>query len=190
MAVETHQMLLKSEEGCALSQRNWSWFLGPLEELSCLCSHQGVGSNLYLLTAWWQLPPVGSGPQQCFICCLRHSPWLWQWLVASLTAQLVKKLPAMRQTWVRALGWEDPLEKGAGYPSQCTGLENSTDYVVHGIAENGTQLRDFHSLGGLHFLLWDHRLQPCLILLLAPHQFCWFWQLLPGIPPLSTNAWC
>ena len=30
----------------------------------------------------------------------------------SLVAQLVKNLPAMRETWVRALGWEDPLEKG------------------------------------------------------------------------------
>ena len=32
-------------------------------------------------------------------------------LGASLLAQLVKNLPAMWQTWVRSLGWEDPLEK-------------------------------------------------------------------------------
>ena len=32
-------------------------------------------------------------------------------LVASLVAQMVKRLPAMRETWVRFLGWEDPLEK-------------------------------------------------------------------------------
>ena len=32
--------------------------------------------------------------------------------VASLVAQLVKNPPAMRETWVRSLGWEDPLEKG------------------------------------------------------------------------------
>ena len=31
---------------------------------------------------------------------------------ASLLAQLVKNPPAMRETWVRSLGWEDPLEKG------------------------------------------------------------------------------
>ena len=31
---------------------------------------------------------------------------------ASLVAQMVKDLPAMRETWVRSLGWEDPLEKG------------------------------------------------------------------------------
>ena len=29
-----------------------------------------------------------------------------------LVAQLVKNLPAMRETWVWSLGWEDPLEKG------------------------------------------------------------------------------
>ena len=27
-------------------------------------------------------------------------------------AQTVKNLPAMRETWVRSLSWEDPLEKG------------------------------------------------------------------------------
>ena len=31
---------------------------------------------------------------------------------ATLVAQLVKNLPAMWETWVRALSWEDPLEKG------------------------------------------------------------------------------
>ena len=31
---------------------------------------------------------------------------------ASLVAQLVKNLPAMRETWVQSLDWEDPLEKG------------------------------------------------------------------------------
>ena len=31
---------------------------------------------------------------------------------ASMVAQLVKTLPAMRKTWVRSLGWEDPLDKG------------------------------------------------------------------------------
>ena len=30
---------------------------------------------------------------------------------ASLVAQRLKCLPAMQETWVRTLGWEDPLEK-------------------------------------------------------------------------------
>ena len=33
-------------------------------------------------------------------------------LWASLVAQLVKNLPAMWETWIRSLGWEDLLEKG------------------------------------------------------------------------------
>ena len=32
-------------------------------------------------------------------------------VLASLVAQSVKRLPAMQETWVRSLGWEDPLEK-------------------------------------------------------------------------------
>ena len=30
---------------------------------------------------------------------------------ASLKAHMVKNLPAMQETWVQSLGWEDPLEK-------------------------------------------------------------------------------
>ena len=33
--------------------------------------------------------------------------YMWAFLVA----QRLKHLPAMRETWVRSLGWEDPLEK-------------------------------------------------------------------------------
>ena len=36
---------------------------------------------------------------------------LWH-IRASLVAQLVKNPPAMWETWVRSLGWEDPLENG------------------------------------------------------------------------------
>ena len=37
-------------------------------------------------------------------------PLQYSW--ASLVAQLVKNLPAVWETWVRFLGWKDPLEKG------------------------------------------------------------------------------
>ena len=48
---------------------------------------------------------------------LRRSPgeekgYPLQYSWASLMAQLVKNLPAMWETWVRSLGWEDSLEKG------------------------------------------------------------------------------
>ena len=43
-------------------------------------------------------------------------------------AQLVKNPPAMRETWVRSVDWEDPLEKRKATPLQYSGLENSMDY--------------------------------------------------------------
>ena len=46
---------------------------------------------------------------------------------ASLVAQRVKRLPAMRENWVRSLGQEDPLEKGNGNPLQYSGLEIPMD---------------------------------------------------------------
>ena len=59
-----------------------------------------------------------------------------QYFWVSLVAQLVRNLPAMRETWVRSLGWEDPLEKGKGYPLQYSDLENSMDCIIHGVAKN------------------------------------------------------
>ena len=35
-----------------------------------------------------------------------------QYIWASLMAQLVKNPPAMQESWVRSLGWEDPMEEG------------------------------------------------------------------------------
>ena len=41
---------------------------------------------------------------------------------ASLVAQMVKNLPAMRGTWVQSLDWEDPLEKGTATHSSILAL--------------------------------------------------------------------
>ena len=38
--------------------------------------------------------------------------YLLQYSWAFLMAQLVRNLPAMWETWVQSLGWEDPLEMG------------------------------------------------------------------------------
>ena len=60
---------------------------------------------------------------------------------ASLMAQpaMWKNPPAVWKTWVRSLGWEDPLEKG-----KYSGLENSMDCIVHRVAKSGTRLSEFH----------------------------------------------
>ena len=58
---------------------------------------------------------------------------------ASLIAQLVKNPPAVQETWVPSLGWEDPLDKGkATHSGLYSGLENSMDCIVHGVAKSWT----------------------------------------------------
>ena len=66
-------------------------------------------------------------------------------------AQLVKNLPAIWETWIRSLGWEDPLGKGKATHSSIlawSGLENSMDRIVHGVTKSRTPLSAFH----FHFL--------------------------------------
>ena len=48
--------------------------------------------------------------------------YLFQSSWASLVAQLVKNPPAMQETWVQSLVWEDPLEKGKATHSSILGL--------------------------------------------------------------------
>ena len=49
-----------------------------------------------------------TAPFFCILACLRVCLCPPR---ASLVAQTVKSLPAMQETWVQSLGWEDPLEK-------------------------------------------------------------------------------
>ena len=48
-------------------------------------------------------------------------PFQYSW--ASLLAQMVKNPPAMWETWVQSLGWEDPLKKGKATHSSILALE-------------------------------------------------------------------
>ena len=59
-------------------------------------------------------------------------------LAASLMVLLVKCLPAMQETWARSPG------EGNGYPFQYSGLENSTDCMVHEGHKNWTRPSNFH----------------------------------------------
>ena len=64
---------------------------------------------------------------------------------ASLVAELVKNPPAMQETWVRSLGWEDPLEKGKATHSSILAWRIPWT-ILHGVAKSWTRLSDFHSL--------------------------------------------
>ena len=53
--------------------------------------------------------------------------YLLQYSWASLVAHLVKNLPAMPETWVRSLGWEDPLEKAKATHSSILAWRSPSD---------------------------------------------------------------
>ena len=59
--------------------------------------------------------------------------------------QTVKNPPAMRETWVRSLGWDDPLEKGKATHSSILAWRIPWT-IAHGVSKSPTWLGDFHSL--------------------------------------------
>ena len=64
---------------------------------------------------------------------------------ASLMVQMVKNLPAMQETWVRSLDWEDPLEEVMATHSSILAWRIPMDRrawwaTVHEVAQSWTQL--------------------------------------------------
>ena len=61
-------------------------------------------------------------------------------------AQMVKNLPATQETWVRSLGWEDPLEEETATHSSILAWRipwtEEPGRLVHGVAKNRTRLSD------------------------------------------------
>jgi len=63
--------------------------------------------------------------------------------LASLVAQMVKNSPAVRETWVQSLGWEDPLEEDMATHSSILAWRIPVDRgawwaTVHGVAKSQT----------------------------------------------------
>ena len=65
---------------------------------------------------------------------------------ASLVAQLVKNPPAMQETPVWFLGWEDPMEKGMATQASILAwrIPRTVWNVVHGVPKSWTRWSDFH----------------------------------------------
>ena len=60
----------------------------------------------------------------------------------SLVAHLVKNLPAMQETWVRSLGWEDPMEEGQA--THFSVLTWRIPWTVYGATKSQIRLSDNH----------------------------------------------
>ena len=75
-------------------------------------------------------------------------PVQYSWV--SLVPQLVKNTPAMWDTWVPSLGWEDPLEKGMATHSSILAWRILMDRgawqtTVHGVAKSQDMTESKHS---------------------------------------------
>ena len=95
-------------------------------------------------------------------------PLQYSW--ASLAAQMVKNPPAMRETWVWSLGWEDPLEKGTATHSTILAWRIPLTIVL-GVTKRWTGQSNFHFLSfpslaiqsrlfNFHFLFFMNTVKP------------------------------
>ena len=106
---------------------------------------QQPGLPLWLI--WWRIhlqwgdpgsiPGWGRSPGEGTGYPFQHS---W----ASFVAQLVKNQPAIRETWVKSLGWEDPPEEATTTLSSV--LAWKIAWTIHGVTKSRTWMSNFHSL--------------------------------------------
>ena len=89
--------------------------------------------------------------QDCFmklvlVTCVYMYLYMYTFLyIASLVAQMVKNPPAKWETWVRFLGWVDPLEEGVAPHSSILAWRIPMDRgawqaTVHGVSKSRTRL--------------------------------------------------
>ena len=114
-------------------------YAGFIEDLS---QHQNIGKSLLWGTIVFKICFTSMVPKSSVVNKIIK---LLKPNRASLVAQMVENLPAMQETQVQYLGWEDPGE-GNGYPLQYSCLEDSMDRgpwwtTVHEVTNCQTKLR-------------------------------------------------
>ena len=118
------------------------------------CQNLSMGFSKQEYRSGLPCPPPGDLPNPGTKHISLTSP---HWQVGSLpleppgkplVAQMVKNLPAMQETWVWSLGWENPLEKGMATGSSILAWritlteEPGRLHTVHEVTKSQTQLSD------------------------------------------------
>ena len=113
---------MSSRENCALPLTTWGFPYSSVgKESAC---NAGDPSSI---------PGLGRSSGEGIGYALQYS-------LASLVAQLVKNPPAMRETWVQSLDWEDPLEKGKATHSSILAWRIPWT-IVHGVPKSRSDFR-------------------------------------------------
>ena len=129
---------------------------------SCLCRNVttlGLPGHLMaapsMLSSHCPLHFLPSTYHHLILLCLFS--WFWG---ASLVAQMVKKPPAMWETWVQSLGREDPLEEGMATHSNIAWRIPWTEELA-GYSPGGLQRvgHDWVTKNSIHFQ-WNRMLDP------------------------------
>ena len=109
--------------------------------MACFCAGEDWGASYPVWGASWSESPTGimEGALRLLISlCIARA----EGEEGRVRFKTCQEQTVIQKTWVRFLGWEDPLEKGTATHSNI--LENSMDCMVHGVAKSWTRLSDFH----------------------------------------------
>ena len=104
---------------------------------------QGPGAHCGAAQAWVPAPQdLSQGPPILLLVFLSFYEGLCSHR-ASLVAQMVKNPPAMGETWVQSLGWEDLLEEGMATHSSILAWRSPMDReawwtAAHGVSKSWT----------------------------------------------------
>ena len=112
-----------------------------------MCAKCMSGNSIFIISLILS-PPVKTSQLSKYLsanCVISYLTGTLEWQRPSLVAQTVKNPSAMRETWVRSLGWEDPLEESVATHSSILAWWIPMDRgawraTVHGVTESRTRL--------------------------------------------------
>ena len=113
----------------------FQWYLTLCDPVDCILTGSSVHGILQArILEWVAMPSSGDFPNQGIDpnSCTTSRFFTY-------VAQLVKNPPAMWETWVRKIPW-----RRERLPTPYSGLENSMDRILHGVAKSWRRLSEFH----------------------------------------------
>ena len=144
-----------------------------MNKCSCKCSYNHLlwgrwcpapQPRCFLSFRWTRLYSLVVGHYSANTIGVTYSKW------ASLVAQKVKNLPAVQETWVRSLVWEDPLEKGMATHSSILAWKSHGQRNLEGYSPWGGKETDVSERLSLSLSYSHHCRRGCSFDLTLPRR--------------------